>query len=48
MSVFICARADILSIFDKFLAGFYVSHKVNLQNVYVIELTKWFLFEALE
>ena len=34
MSVFICAR-DSLAVFDKFLAGFYGLHKVNLQNLYV-------------
>ena len=34
MSVFICAR-DTLSIFDEFRAGFYCSHKVNVQNIYV-------------
>ena len=29
-----------LAVFDKFLPGFYSSHKVNLQNFYVNELTK--------
>ena len=47
MSVFICAR-DMLSVFDKFLVGFSGSHKVNLQNSYVNELTKWFVFEAVQ
>ena len=36
MSVFICDK-DMLAVFDEFLPGFYGSHKVNLQNVYV----KW-------
>ena len=44
MSVFICDK-DTLAVFDKFLPGFYGSHKVNLQNVYVNELTK-FVFGA--
>ena len=47
MSVFICDK-DTLAVFDKFLAGFYGSHKVNLQNCYVNELTKWFVFEAVQ
>ena len=47
MSVFICDK-DTLAVFDKFLPGFYGSHKVNLQNVYVNELTKWFVFEAVQ
>ena len=34
---------------DKFLPGFYGSHKVNLQNfTSMIELTKWFVFEAVQ
>ena len=33
MSVFICDK-DALAVFDKFLPGFYDSHKVNLQNFY--------------
>ena len=45
MSVFICDK-DTLA--DKFLAGFYGSHKVNLQDFYVNELTKWFVFEAVQ
>ena len=36
MSVFICDKAR-LPFFDIFLAGFYGSHKVNLQNIYVNE-----------
>ena len=47
MSVFICDK-DTCAIFDKFLPGFYGSHKVNLQNFYVSELTKWFVFEAVQ
>ena len=47
MSVFICDK-DTLAVFDIFLAGFYGSHKVNLQNFYVNELTKWFVFEAVQ
>ena len=40
---------ETLAVFDIFLAGFYGSHKVNLQlNVYVNELTKWFVFEAVQ
>ena len=39
---------DTLAVFDIFLAGFYGSHKVNLQNFYVNELTKWFVFEAVQ
>ena len=31
MSVFICDK-DTLAVLDKFLAGFYVSSKVNFQN----------------
>ena len=45
MSVFKCDK-DTLAVFDKFLPGFYDSYKVNLQNFYVNELTKWFGFEA--
>ena len=45
--VFICDK-DTLAVFDKFLPGFYGSHKVNLQNVYVNELTKWLVFEAVQ
>ena len=44
MSVFICDK-DTCAIFDKFLPGFYGSHKVNLQNFYVSELTKWFVYK---
>ena len=40
MSVFIRDK-DTPAIFDIFLAGFYGSHKVNLQNFYINELTKW-------
>ena len=47
MSVFICDK-DTLAVFDKFLPGFYGSHKVNHHNVYVNELTKWFVFEAVQ
>ena len=47
MSIFIYDK-DTLAVFDKFLAGFYRSHKVNLQNVYVNELTKWFVSEAVQ
>ena len=39
MSVFICDE-DTLAVSDKFLTGFYGSHKVNLQNFYGNELTK--------
>ena len=45
MSVFKCDK-DTLAVFDIFLAGFYGSYKVNLQNFYVNDLTKWFVFEA--
>ena len=45
----ICARdIDMLAFFKTFLAGFYSSHNVNLQNFYVNELTKWFVFEAIQ
>ena len=37
--VFICDN-DTFAFFDIFLPGFYGSHKVNLQNFYVNELTK--------
>ena len=37
MSVFKCNK-DTFAVFDKFLPGFYGSHKVNLQNVYVMNL----------
>ena len=47
MSVFICDK-DTLAVFDIFLAGLYGSHKVNPQNFYVKELTKWFVFEAVQ
>ena len=47
MSVFICDK-DTFAVFDKFLPGFYDSHKVNLQNFYVNELTKLFVFEAVQ
>ena len=47
MSVFICDE-DTLAVFDTFLAGFYRSNKDNLQNVYVNELTKWFVSEAIQ
>ena len=47
MSVFICDK-DTLAVLDKFLPGFYGSHNVNLQNFYVNELTKWFVFEAVQ
>ena len=39
MNVFDCDK-DTLAVFDKFLAGFYGSDKIHLQNVYVNELTK--------
>ena len=39
---------DTLAVFDKFLAGFYGSHKLNLQMSFVNELTKWFVFEAVQ
>ena len=45
--VFKCDR-DTLAIFDKFRLGFYSSHKVNLQKFYVNELTKWYVFEAVQ
>ena len=32
-------KTDTLAVFDTFLPGFYGSHKVNLQNVYVSELS---------
>ena len=47
MCIFICDK-DALAVFDTFLAGFYDSHKVNLQNFYVNELMKWFVFEAVQ
>ena len=34
MSVFIYVVRDTLAVFDKFLAGFYGSHKVNLQKTF--------------
>ena len=40
---------DTLTVFDKFLALFYGSRKVNLQIVYVNEpVTKCFDFEAVQ
>ena len=45
--VFICDK-NTLAVFDIFLAEFYSSHKVNLQNFCVNELTKWFVFEAVQ
>ena len=47
MSVYICDK-DTLAVFDKFLTGFYGSHKVNLQNIYVNEVTNWLVFEAVQ
>ena len=47
MSVFICDK-DTLAVSDKFVPGFYDSHKMNLQNIYVNELTEWFVFEAVQ
>ena len=47
MSVFTCDKGP-PAIFDTFLVGFYGSRKVNLQNVYVNELTKGFVFEAVQ
>ena len=47
MSVFICDK-DTLAVFDKFLPGCYSSPKVNLQNFYVNELMKGFVFEAIQ
>ena len=38
--LYIQCDKDTLAVFDIFLAGFYCSHKVNLQNVYFNELTK--------
>ena len=40
---------DTLQEMNTFLAGsVYGSHKVNLQTFYVNELTKWFVFEAVQ
>ena len=39
---------DTPAVFDTFLGGFHGSHKVNLQNVYINELAKWFVFEAVQ
>ena len=48
MSVFICDE-DTLAVLDKFLAGFYVSNKVNFQNNYFTnKLIRWFVFEAVQ
>ena len=50
MRVFICDK-DTLAVFDKFqLLDFtaHTSNKVNFQIFYVNELTKWFVFEAVE
>ena len=47
MSVFICDK-DTLAVLDKFLAGFYVSNKVNFQNYFANKLIKWFVFEAVQ
>ena len=47
MSVFMCT-GDTLSVFNEFRAVFYGSHKVNVQNFYVKELTKRFVFEAVQ
>ena len=35
-----------LAALDKFLAGFYVSNKVNFQNYFANGSLKWFVFEA--
>ena len=47
MSVFICDK-DTLAVLDKFLAGFYLSNKVNFQNYYANKVIKWFVFEAIQ
>ena len=47
MSVFICDK-DTLAVLHKFLAGFYLSNKVNFQNYFANKLIKWFVFEAVQ
>ena len=47
MSVFIYDK-DTLAVLDKFLAGFYLSNKVNFQNYYANKVIKWFVFEAIQ
>ena len=47
MSVFICDK-DTLAVLYKFLAGFFVSNKVNFQNYFANKLIKWFVFEAVQ
>ena len=47
MIVFICDN-DMLAVSYKFLAGFYVSNKVNFQNYFANKLIKWFVFEAVQ
>ena len=46
MSVFMCDQ-DTLAVLDKFLAGFYVSNKIDFQNYFANKLIKWFVFEPL-
>ena len=46
-SVFICDK-DTLAVLDKFLAGFYLSNKVNFQNYFANNLIKGFVFEAIQ
>ena len=47
MSVFICDK-DTLAVLDKYLAGFYLTNKVNFQNYFANKLIKWFIFEAVQ
>ena len=37
-----------LHVLDKFLAGFYISNKVNFQNYFVNKLIRLFTFEAIQ
>ena len=45
---FLKCEKDTLAVLDNFLAGFYVSNKVNFQNYFGDKLIKWFVFEAVQ
>ena len=46
--VFICDKERLPFSINFFLGFTAHMHKVNLQNFYVNELTKWFVFEAVQ
>ena len=42
VGVFLCDK-DRLAVLDIFLAGFYLSNKVNFKNCFANKLIKWFV-----